>query len=77
MNFEMETLACIIQVDPMYLQGSFSIEEKGSQERECVRLMQCEKTWPVTAGYKEGRGHEPRNLGSLEKPGKTRKQILP
>lgn len=49
----METLACIIQVGPMYLQRSFSKEEKGSQERECLGLMQCEKTWPVIAGYKK------------------------
>lgn len=31
---------------------------------------------PTVAGFEDGRGHEPRDTGSLGKPGRTRKWIL-
>lgn len=31
---------------------------------------------PTVAGFEDGRGHKPRNAGSLGKPGRTRKWIL-
>lgn len=45
----------------------------GRSEKEKVLVMRHEKTHPITAGFEDGMGHNPRNTGSLLKLEKTKK----
>ena len=52
---------------------------KWKWEAEQLRPEKCEgrKTWSAIGDFEDGRGHEPRSVGSLWKSENARTQILP
>lgn len=61
----------IIWVGPMEAQGPLKVEERDSRDGKKADS-------GIMAGFEDGgRIHEPRNVGSLWKLEKDRKQILP
>ena len=65
----------IIQAGPVEPQEFSEVKEEGRMAS--VKEVQCKKDLSAIAGFEDGRGHEPRNMGSLLELEKASKQILP
>lgn len=65
----------IIWEGPVQSQGSLGIEE--GLKRESQRDGSIPRTLPKAADWRWRKGSQPRNAGSLWKPGKAKGQILP
>ena len=54
---------------------ALQVKEEGRMAS--VKEVQCKKDLSAIAGFEDGRGHEPRNMGSFLELEKASKQILP
>lgn len=59
----------MIHWSPLLSQGPLNKGEAAGEARSDVR-----KALPAFAGLEDGRGHEPRNSGSFQRPGKATKK---
>lgn len=61
----------------MESEGSLKVGEGSRKESEKQTAMKTGSERCHVAGFEnEGRGHNPRNVGSLQKPEKARKSII-